>query len=279
MSLRARTVITAGWEPLLRAHGLESVEGVYRLDSGRVITRSGSVEVRQVELGRGAEARTVFIKKYWIGKPSQLWSGMFRGTFFGRSKARCEYENLLRLRSWNLDAPQAVAFGEERRAGWLLRSFLISESVPDPQPLHLFIRQHAVGTSSDQSRRTRRELIERLAACTSRLHAQGFVHHDYFWRNILLSGSSLEHFHLIDAHKGRCWRPWQEMSARAQDLAALDAPAPHFFRRSERLRFFLLYRGHSRLDAQDKALLRLVLDKAAPQRERQLRRALAGSDS
>ena len=82
MLLRSHTVITPGWEPLLRAHGLDSVEGVYQLDSGEAIKRSGSVEVRQVKLEKGAG--TVFLKKYWIGKPSQLWSGMFRGTFFGR---------------------------------------------------------------------------------------------------------------------------------------------------------------------------------------------------
>ena len=58
------------------------------------------------------------------------------------------------------------------------------------------------------------------------------------------------------------------------DLAALDSPAPHFFRRAERLRFFLLYRNHRKLDAGDKSLLRLVLRLAEPLRERQLRRAL-----
>ena len=296
MLLRSQTVITPGWEPLLRAHGLDTVEGVYQLDSGEVIKRSGSVEVRQVPLGKGAG--TVFLKKYWIGKTSQLWSGLFRGTFFGRAKARTEYENLARLRAWHLDAPEPVAYGEERRAGWLLRSFLISEGVSDAMPLHVFIRDRLPALPAEESRHARRELIERLAQRTRRLHERGFVHHDYFWRNILLSGGDLTRFFLIDAHKGRCWRPGGEQRGRAKDLAALDAPAPNFFRRTERLRFFLLYRGHPpsavavsdgprvasaspllrrtgrRLDAEDKALIRLTLKVAAPMREKQLRRAL-----
>jgi len=103
------------------------------------------------------------------------------------------------------------------------------------------------------------------------------VHHDYFWRNILLSGSGLTRFFLIDAHKGRCWFPWEEVRARARDLAALQAPAPRFFRRTEMMRFFLLYRNHSRLDTRDKELLRLTLRLAGPMREKQLRRALGGS--
>ena len=123
-------------------------------------------------------------------------------------------------------------------------------------------------------RQARRTLVENLAAYTRRLHERHFVHHDYFWRNILLTGRSLEHFFLIDAHKGRTWRTWEERRARARDLAALDAPAPHFFRRSERLRFFLLYRGRRTLDSADKALLRQTLRLAEPMRERQLRRVL-----
>jgi tRNA A-37 threonylcarbamoyl transferase component Bud32 len=272
MRRHARMLIAAGWEPWLREHGLGSLEAVYRCELGGVIKRSGSVEVRSLQLGLSPNARIVFIKKYWAGHPSQLWSGMFRGVLLGRSKARREYENLNRLRAWGLDAPAPVAFGEERRAGWLLRSFLISESVSDPQPLDVFIRERLPATVAGQPHALRQELIEQLAGFTRRLHEHAFVHHDYFWRNILLSGGDLKRFFLIDAHKGRRWFPWEERRARAKDLAALDAPAPHFFRRTERLRFFLLYRGRRSLAPEDKALLRLTLRLAAPLRERQLRR-------
>lgn len=265
-------LIAAGWETLLCQHGLDSLEAVYRCDQGEVIKRTGSVEVRSLRLGFSPHERTVFIKKYWAGHPSQLWSGMFRGVLFGRSKARREYENLDRLRGWGLDAPAPVAFGEERQAGWLLRSFLISESVVDPQPLHVFIRERLQATEAGKQHALRKELIEQLAGFTRRLHENAFVHHDYFWRNILLSGGDLKRFFLIDAHKGRRWFPWEERRARAKDLATLDAPAAPFFSRTERLRFFLLYRGRPSLNGEDKALLRLTLRMAAPLRERQLRR-------
>jgi len=265
-------LIAPGWESLLREHGLDTLEAVYRCERGEVIKRTGSVEVRSLPLGSSPGARTVFIKKYWAASPSQLWSGMFRGVLLGRSKARREYENLNRLRAWGLDAPAAVAFGEERCAGWLLRSFLISESVVDPLPLHVFIRDQLPATAAGRPQGLRRELIEQLAQFTRRLHEHAFVHHDYFWRNILLSGGDLKRFFLIDAHKGRRWFRWEERRARAKDLATLDAPAPQFFRRTERLRFFLLYRGRRSLAPEDKALLRLTLRMAAPQRERQLRR-------
>lgn len=277
MLCRVKTVISPGWEALLRMHGLDGVDGVYRVDTGKVVARSGSTEVRELHLGSDSGDRTVFIKKYWTQKPSQAWSGIFRGTFFGRSKVRREYENLRRLREWGLDAPQPVSYGEERCARCLLRSYLISEGVPEPTPLHVFIRDRLSSLPGEDIRRTRRELIDGLAAYTRRLHEHRFVHHDYFWRNILLAGSDLTRFFLIDAHKGRRWFPWEDLRSRAKDLAALQAPAPRFFRQAEMMRFFLLYRNHSRLDPRDKELLRLTLRLAGPMREKQLRRALGGS--
>ena len=82
----------------------------------------------------------------------------------------------------------------------------------------------------------------------------------------------MDHFHLIDAHKGRCWQPWQANQCRAIDLAALDAPAPWFFRRTERLRFLLAYGGHARMTAADKRFIRRVLVLGAPLRRLQLQR-------
>ena len=293
LPMPSQVVIRPGWEWLLRAQGLDTVAGVYACTGGTVFTRTPSTEVRRVELslpvpatasappsgsglglglGEPAVPRVVFIKKYWIRKRSQLWSGMFRGTFFGMPKVRREFYNLERLRGWGLDAPAGVAFGEERRMGWLVRSFLISEAVPDPVPLQVHIRDRLRSLPSAEARAGRRQLIDRLASYTRRLHGHRFVHHDYFWRNILLEGESLEHFHLIDAHKGRGWYPGEDRRARARDLAALDAPAPWFFRRTERLRFFLRYLDIARLDAEGRCLLRATLRLAEPQREKQRKR-------
>lgn len=267
-----KTIVAPQWKTLLQADGLTDVASVYRCDAGTVVTQSGTTEVRRVTLGEGAAARTVFIKKYWVTRARQLWSGMFRGLLFGTSKAKREFNNLNLLRACGLDAPAGIAFGEERRAGFVVRAFLISEGVANPQPLDLLIRDWLPIQPTSEQRHWRAELIRRLADYTRRLHAQRFVHHDYFWRNIILTGTSLEHFALIDAHKGRAWPAWAEQRSRAKDLATLDAPASAFFRRTERLRFLLGYLGAKRLATADKKLLRRVLQIAEPLRERQLRR-------
>jgi tRNA A-37 threonylcarbamoyl transferase component Bud32 len=273
MLKREHIVISAEWRPLLMTHGLTTVDGVYRLSKGLPVTRSGSTEVRRVLLGEAARSRVVYIKKYWLTNPNQIASGLTRGMVFGRGKARREYENLERLRRWEVDAPFPVAYGEERVCGCLVRSFLMSEEVTDPVPLSQWIRD-MLRRLDDQAtvRAWRRTLLTRLADAVGRLHEHGFVHHDLFWRNIILSGGGLETFSLIDAHKGRSWRDGEEPEARARDLASLDAAAPFYFSKSERMRFFMRYRRVSRLRPEDKELIRRVLALAAPMRARQRER-------
>jgi len=269
-----KLVASPEWKTVLQSNGLRDVDTVYELKGGESITHSASTEVRRIALQHEGSPRVVFIKKYWANSAKQIWSGALRGTFFGKSKARREYENMVLLRQWGLDAPAPVAYGEERRARWLTRSFLISEGIPDPMPLDAFIRDILPATPEAERRHLRRELIERLANYTRKLHERHFVHHDYFWRNIILSGQSLEHFALIDAHKGKVWPSWAEQHCRAKDLATLDCPAPHFFRRSERLRFLLRYRGVEDLRTDDKKFVRQILRLASPMRELQSRRVL-----
>ena len=282
MASRENVMIAPEWQELLRQRGLLTVDAVYRFRDGTILIGGTATELRRVEFRDEKQTRVLYIKKYWYPTSKLRWSGFYRGTFFGTAKVRREYENLARLRDWGLDAPSPVAYGEERHGGWLHRSFLISEGVPAPLSLDLFIRDVLPAMSAPERRKQQRDLIRRLADYTRQMHEHRFVHHDYFWRNILLSGKSLAQFFLIDSHKGRLWKSWGESAGRAKDLATLDSPAPRYFRRSERLRFFLAYRGHTRLTSADKDLLRLVLKLAEPMRPGQLdriRRAQPVSES
>jgi tRNA A-37 threonylcarbamoyl transferase component Bud32 len=272
MSSRENVMIAPEWQELLRQHGLLTVDAVYHLHEGTILKAGAATELRRVEFRDEKQTHVLYFKKYWYPTFKLRWSGFNRGTFFGTSKVRREYENLAQLRAWGLDAPSPVAYGEDRRGGWLHRSFLISEGVPAPLSLDLFIRDVLPTLPPAERRRQQEELTHALGDYTHRLHEHRFVHHDYYWRNILLSGKSLGHFFLIDSHKGRPWKPWAEERSRAKDLATLDSPAPWYFRRSERMRFFLGYRGHARLTTSDKDLLRLVLKLAEPMRPGQLNR-------
>jgi tRNA A-37 threonylcarbamoyl transferase component Bud32 len=272
MSRSQKTTIAPGWQTWLRRAGLDTVAGVYANPTGNVITQSRTSEVRRIALMADGKPRVLFLKKYWFNSWQDLWKGMLRGALLGRAKARREFASLQLLHQLGIGAANPVACGEERQAGWLRRSFLITEGVPDPMPLDEFIRDALPALPAAEQRRQRRQLITVLADFTARMHAARFVHHDFFWRNLILSGASREEFFLIDAPKGQLWQPGAALRSRAKDLATLDAPAPRFFRRTERLRFFLRYAGHPRLTATDKKLIRRALRVAGAERERQLRR-------
>jgi tRNA A-37 threonylcarbamoyl transferase component Bud32 len=272
MAFRENVTIAPEWQEFLRQHGLHTVDTLYRHPGGTVLKGGAATELRRVESHDEKQIHVLYIKKYWYPTSKLRWSGFYRGTFFGTSKVRREYENLARLREWGLNAPAPVAYGEERRNRWLHRSFLISEGVPDPLSLDLFIRDVLPTLAPAEQRKHRKELVCALAEYTRRMHDHHFVHHDYFWRNILLSGNSLAHFFLIDSHKGCLWKSSADLESRAKDLVTLDSPSPSYFRRSERMRFFLTYCGHERLTVADKGLLRRVLKLAEPLRTGQLDR-------
>ena len=188
---------------------------------------------------------------------------------FGTTRVRREFENLQRLRDWGLNAPTPVAYSEERRFAWLVRSSLLTEGVPAPVGLDLFIRDHLPSLPPDEQKKQRRELIHRLAEITRRLHEHRFCHHDFFWRNVVLAEGRLDRIYVLDMPRGYVWR--DSLLGRAIDLAALDAPAIPFFRRTDRLRFYLAYMRHNRLTREDKKLIRTALKLAEPARKRQLR--------
>ncbi|HUK81962.1 MAG TPA: lipopolysaccharide kinase InaA family protein, partial [Verrucomicrobiae bacterium] len=258
----SKLVVAPDWQAALSARQLGRFDALWNL-SGEVVKRANSTEVVRVAL----EGHTIFVKKYWVTGLNQLLSAVTRGALLGRTKVRCEFENMQQLRAWNLDAPAPVAYGERRLLGWLRRSLLVTEGIVDPMPLDAFISD-----TLPKRPELRRELLEKLADYVHRLHAHRFEHHDLYWRNIILSGGAPTHFYLLDAHKGSVWQPAREREARGHDLGTLDAPAPAFFRRTERLRFLLRYLHKSRLDDEAKAIAWLALASAEPIRKRQIKR-------
>lgn len=264
-----RLVVRNGWETLLRQRGLSGLREIFACDEGVVVRSGTGSEVRRIEWQVNGRTQVFFLKKNWLAVPAHYRSRLLRGTIFGKTRVRREYENLLRLQEWGLTVPTPIAFGEERQRRWLVRSFLLTEGLTESIGLDVFIRDVLPTLDPRMRREQRRRLVLNLAAVTRKMHAHQFTHRDLHWRNIMLARGSVDDICVLDTPRGRRWL--RAATGRALDLAALDAPAPTYFRRTERLRFFLAYLGHARLTPADKRLLRLVLKLAAPQRQRQLR--------
>ncbi|WP_300454420.1 lipopolysaccharide kinase InaA family protein [Accumulibacter sp.] len=267
---RQRIHFAPGWEARLGACRLDTFDAAFGCAQGTVVRRSGSSEVRRVEVEVEGAPRVLFLKKSWVTRWAELRSRVFRGRLFGASPVRREFANLAWLHEWRLSEAAPVAFGEERRAGWLWRSFLMSTGVAEPMPVDAFIRDVLPRLGEAERQVRRGELLRQVARLVHAMHARRFTHGDLYWRNLVIAQQNLARISLIDVPRGRRHRREPGVRARAQDLAALDAPAPWFFRRTERLRFLLDYRQTRRLDAGGKALIRQVLELAAPMRRKQL---------
>ncbi len=160
MSSRENVTIAPEWQELLRQRGLVSVDAVYQLREGTILKGGAATELRRVEFRDEKQTRVLYIKKYWYPTSRLRWSGFYRGTYFGTfPKCAANMRTWLDLRAWGLDAPSPVAYGEERRGGWLHRSFLISEGVPAPLSLDLFIREILPTIPLSERRRQRAELV------------------------------------------------------------------------------------------------------------------------
>jgi tRNA A-37 threonylcarbamoyl transferase component Bud32 len=116
------------------------------------------------------------------------------------------------------------------------------------------------------------ELIHEIAMAVKQMHAHGFEHHDLFLRNMMVSGQDMSKLYVMDAPRAYTWPAFIMRKRRAVDLATLDGAATQVFTRSQRMRFMHLYLGRDRLASRDKQLVRQVLERAKPMRERQIKR-------
>jgi hypothetical protein len=267
-----KVMMARAWRDILHAWGLDSFSALYTLRGGVPVAESRTSSVARFSFRHGDASLVLYLKKYWFTEPGQLWKSMLRGTFFRRSKVKREYCFLHQLQVSGVAAAIPVAYGEQRAARWLRRSFLITEEIPEPLPLDQFITRTLPGLPEPDRRRAHRALIKHLAAWLRGFHDKGFVHHDLYWRNLVLSRGCWDRVTVIDAPKGRRWWPGEQMRCRAQDLATLDAPAPLYFRRTERLRFLLCYLGEPRLSPRAKSLARAVGRRAERERAKQIGR-------
>lgn len=224
-----------------RAFG--DLEAVFALQGER-ITSDPLSEVRRVEL----DGVRYYIKRYHgAGK------GLRR--FIGRPRVKAEWQNLRHFERWGIPTAPIVAHGLERRAGSFTRGALITQELRGTEDLA------QLANSNDPRLRDRAwvaRVSEQLAAATRTLHDHHFTHNDLKWRNLLVDEQG--RLYLIDCPTGAFW--WGPLLRHriVKDLACLDKVAKYQLSRTQRLRFFLAYREHERLDAADKACIRQVLD-------------------
>lgn len=219
-----------------------SIEQVFRI-SGEKLTRSPISEVVRIE----HQGLRYYIKRYrQAGKGLRRW--------LGRPRIVSEWENLQQFATWGIPTPSIVAWGCERKFGLFVRGAMISLEIPNTVDLATLAHNQDARL---QNRTWLAPVADQLARYTRKLHEHNFMHNDLKWRNILVDDHGQVFF--IDCPAGRFWsRPflWYRI---VKDLACVDKVAKYCVPRSTRLRFYLKYKNHDRLQQNDKRQLRRVL--------------------
>lgn len=270
-----RVVINPDYCELLKASDLDTVQGVLRSKLGDVISMDRKQEknvVKRIEITYEGKPRVFYLKLYWNHLFEKIWARAFRGSLVGRSMVRAEYENLEKLAEWGFRVPQLVAYGDHRFAGGVIHAFIITEEIPQAMGVDYLTHEWFDQQTKEVRKKKKAELIHEVATAVRRMHEHGFEHHDLFLRNMMVSGQDMSKLYMMDAPRGYCWPQIIMRKRRIVDLATLDAAATVVFTRSQRLRFMHIYLGCDRLTDSDKQLVRQVLKRTEPMRERQLKR-------
>jgi len=151
-------------------------------------------------------------KRFWYPTARDRWSGFLRTTFAARSRVAGEARALARMAELGLQPPLALAWGEARRHGFLVDSFLYLREL-DARPLDRWLE-------GARDRDERDATLAALGHFVATLHRAGLVDFDLHLRNVLRSGDGA--LAKIDSPFQRAVaRPWR---ARAQEreTAALE---------------------------------------------------------
>lgn len=223
---------------------LGSLESVFALQ-GTYITSSPLSCVIRVVIGDQA----FFVKTYTRGgKNLKRW--------FGRSRARAEWENLLYFGRLGIPTAPLVAYGQEILFGIFRRGALVTREVAHTHDLARLCADHHPRLAQ---RSWVRDVSRQLADYTRRLHGNGFGHLDLKLRNILVTPEETPRVYFIDCPAGRHRRGPVAERWFTKDLACLNRDARQYTSRTQRLRFYLDYRGRQTLLPMDKKKIARIL--------------------
>ena len=247
----------------LRAFGISSVKDLKKLRPRSVAAVSGSSDTFRVDCDPGAssgEAQHIYVKRYrYRGLKSCLY-GFFRGTVFGKSRARLEFELLEEMGRRGIPVVVPVAYVEQRRRGLLRFGALITEGQADTEPLDAYFSRRHSGWDSA----TRGRFVRSIAESVSQLHEAGALHGGLFWRNILVAdtGDGWAFTYLDPSRSCRFYPGPAPRQARISDLSDFAASATAHQWKPDFAQFFQSYCEAGNASEADGSIAREVLKRA-----------------
>lgn len=244
---------------ILRQMGIDSVDAVFDYSGGENLHKENLTWHRQrVYIATPQGSANLYLKKYIrtpILRQIKNWIAHRRII----TSAQCDIQYYDLLSNSGIETPFPVAVGFVRRGMFEKQSFVIMEELRDMEALERKLPGCFYQSGPDAIGK-RREFIDQLAEFTSRFHGTGLRHRDYYLAHIFHNSGG--RFALIDLH--RCFRPMLlKERFRVKDLGQLYYPASaDYFSKADRLRFYKVYKGVTKLGSADKRLIRAINKRA-----------------
>lgn len=224
-----------------------NVDKVLDIKEGMLISSSSISQVIKYSINK----RQFYIKHYFS-------KGKKLKKYFGRSRCRSEWKNLIFCKKLHIKTPNIVAYGEKKKWFGLKMHYgiIITEEVPNADNA-----KSIAFNSPDLLKQVswRRKAISIMSNYLKSMHAKKFIHYDLQWRNILITKSIKNpEVYLFDIPSGKIWNFSLEHGIK-RDFYNLYKNAYRFLSRTDQLRFYLNYKNSSSLTKQDKQHIKKIL--------------------
>lgn len=240
--------------------GLTSMDAVFSFNKAHNLTKDNLPKHRsRLRFEISSPPTTLFLKRYncppiltqvrnWFSACRRISCGLF------------EVEPTTKLTAAGVNTPKIIAYGEQWGAFFEKRSFIMTEKIPDAESLERRLPDCFSDPATIEKLKLRKNFIAQLAAFVKRFHETNYRHRDLYLSHIFYGDNG--RFYLIDL--ARTFKPSLFTERfRIKDIAQLYYSSPGgFFSKTDRLRFYLAYTGHSKLIGKDKVFIRKVINKA-----------------
>lgn len=252
--------VDSGYVKAFEKLGLRSFNDLFSFDSGRDPGGSSLPKYRsRLEFKTPGIGKKLYLKRYhYPDALTQIKNWFWHNA--RKSMMAFDLDPADDLAKAGIKTPKTVSYGEQWGFFFEKRSFIITEELPNSEPLEQKLPDCFEDISKTENLRDKRNFIHRLGQFAKKFHATGYRHRDFYLAHIFYSDNGT--FYLIDLQRAFKPRILAERF-RVKDISQLYYSAPgSAFSRTDRLRFYKSYTGSKSLDGRDKAFIRKVVRKA-----------------